>query len=59
MSDHIGSSHMTQWNFTSFTADRFGNVNSALALNGEWTQVPNGYYFNTQGYKCGENISHY
>ncbi len=32
---------------TSFIADRFGNVNSALALNGGWTLVPGGIYFST------------
>jgi hypothetical protein len=47
MTDHIGSADMTQGNSTSFTTDRFGNVNSALALNGGWTRVPKGYYFNT------------
>ena len=46
MLDEIGSSHMTQGNLTSFTSDRFGNLNSALALNGGWTQVPSGVYFN-------------
>jgi hypothetical protein len=47
MTDHIGSAHMTQGFNTSFVADRFGNENSALALNGGWTQVPPGVYFNT------------
>jgi hypothetical protein len=47
MKDEIGSSHMTQGSLTSFIEDRFGNVNSALALNQGWTQVPNGIYFNT------------
>jgi hypothetical protein len=47
MRDVIGSAHMTQGNFTSFTMDRFGNINSALALNGGWTQVPSGVYLNT------------
>ena len=47
MKDEIGSSHMTQGSLTSFIEDRFGNVNSALALNGGWTQVPSGVYFNT------------
>jgi hypothetical protein len=46
MSDLIGSAHMSQGNSTSFTLDRFGNANSALALNGGYTQVPAGYYFN-------------
>ena len=47
MSDIIGSAHMSQGMSTSFTLDRFGNANSALALNGGYTQVPAGYYFNT------------
>ena len=47
MNDVIDSSHMTQGSSTSFTTDRFGNVDSALALNGGWTQVPSGSYFNT------------
>ena len=34
MSDMIGSAHMSQGMSTSFISDRFGNVNSALALNG-------------------------
>jgi hypothetical protein len=45
MLDQIGKSHMTQGSstfFTFFTTDRFGNANSALALNGGWTQVPAG-----------------
>jgi hypothetical protein len=47
MYDQIGSAHMTQGMSTTFTLDRFGNVNSALALNGGWTQVPPGIYFDT------------
>ena len=39
---------MTQGNATYFTLNRFGNENSALALNGGWTQVPPGIYFDTQ-----------
>ena len=38
---------MTQGNFTSFIEDRFGCPNSALALNGGWTQVPSGIYFDS------------
>jgi hypothetical protein len=38
---------MSEGSSTSFTSDRFGHVNSALALNGGYTQVPAGYYFNT------------
>jgi hypothetical protein len=45
MKDQIGSSHMAQGNLTSFTTDRFGCVDSALALNGGWTKVPSGIYF--------------
>jgi hypothetical protein len=48
MKDVIGSAHMTpQGNLTSFGEDRFGNLDSALALNGGWTRVPGGIYFNT------------
>ena len=47
MKDEIGSSHMTQGSLTSFTSDRFGNVNSALALNQGQTQVPSGIYFDS------------
>jgi len=47
MKDVIGSADMTQGSLTSFSIDRFGNANSALALNGGWTQVPPGIYFNT------------
>ena len=50
MTDHIGSAHMTQGFNTSFVEDRFGNENSALALNGGWTQVQPGVYFNTPGF---------
>ena len=47
MLDTIGDSDMIQGNLTSFTSDRFGNVNSALALNGGYTQVPSGIYFDS------------
>ncbi len=47
MLDEIGMAYMTQGNLTLFTTDRFGNENSALALNGGWTQVPQGVYFDT------------
>ena len=47
MLDQIGNAHMTQGENTTFTLDRFGNANSALALNGGWTQVPSGVYFET------------
>ena len=38
---------MTQGNLTSFIEDRFGCLNSALALNGGWSQVPSGVYFDS------------
>ena len=47
MNDLIGSSHMIQGNLTSFIEDRFGCLNSSLALNGGWTQVPSGIYFDS------------
>ena len=48
MKDVIGASHMQQGSGTTFfVADRFGNPNSALALNGGWTYVPSGVFFNT------------
>jgi hypothetical protein len=47
MTDVIGNSDMTQENATSFMVDRFANGNAALALNGGWTRVPSGVYFNT------------
>ena len=47
MLDEIGSAHMTQGALTSFAADRFGCPHSALALNGGWTEVPPGIYFDT------------
>jgi hypothetical protein len=47
MLDEIGLAHMTQGNLTSFKTDRFGAENSALALNGGWTQVPQSIYFDT------------
>jgi hypothetical protein len=47
MKDDTGGADMTQGNLTRFAADRFGNPNSALDLNGGWTQLPAGIYFNT------------
>ena len=48
MNDVIGAANMQQGSgTTSFVADRFGNPNSALALNGGWTSVPPGIYFNS------------
>ena len=48
MLDEIGSAHMTQGALTLFGADRFGCPHSALALNGGWTEVPPGIYFDTR-----------
>ena len=47
MRDIIDSKDMEQGNLTSFIEDRFACPNSALALNGGWTQVPAGIYFDT------------
>ncbi len=48
MKDVIGSADMTtQGSLTSFSVDRFDRVNSALALNGSFTRVPLGVYFDT------------
>ena len=47
MKDVIGTANMAQGNATYFTVNRFGNPNSSLALNGGWTQVPPGIYFDT------------
>ena len=47
MNDEIGTAHMTQGSLNLFVSDRFGNANSALALNGRWTQVPSGVYFDS------------
>ena len=47
MTDHVGLADMSQGSLTTFIADRFGNANSALTLNGGWTQVPSGIYFDT------------
>jgi hypothetical protein len=50
MRDVVGSAHMTQGSNTTFTSDRFGNPNSALALNTGYTIVPSGVYFNTPSF---------
>jgi hypothetical protein len=50
MLDEIGGAHMTQGSATTFVADRFGNANAALNLNGGWTRVPSGIYFNTPAF---------
>jgi hypothetical protein len=47
MLDEKGSAHMLQGALTSFTLDRFNCPNSSLALNGGWTQVPSGVYFDS------------
>jgi hypothetical protein len=47
MRDVVGFADMTQGNLTSFTVDRFGCEYSALALNGGWTRVPQGVYFDS------------
>ena len=47
MSDFVGHAHMSQGTNTTFATDRFGNLNSALSLNGGYTQVPPGYFFDT------------
>jgi hypothetical protein len=47
MSDIIGFKDMTQGVNSSFTKDRYGRNNSALALNGGWAQVPSGVYFDS------------
>ena len=47
MNDQVGNADMIQGASTTFVADRFGNPNSALGLNGGYTQVPAGFYFNS------------
>ena len=47
MSDFVGNANMFQGVYTNFTSDRFGNLNSALSLNGGYTQVTSGYFFDT------------
>ena len=47
MTDIIGGAHMQKVSNTTFTSDRFGNPNSALNLNGGYTVVPAGVYFNS------------
>jgi hypothetical protein len=47
MSDQIGMAHMTQGDLARYASDRFGCADSALDLNGGWTQVPEGFYFDT------------
>ena len=47
MFDKIGFADMSQGNLTTFTSDRFGIENSALALNDGWAYVPTGIYFDS------------
>ena len=47
MKDIVGLADMLLGQNTTFTTDRFGCLNSALNLNGGWTQIPSGIYFNT------------
>ena len=47
MNDTIGNAHMTQGSNTAFTTDRFGEANSALSLNGGYTNLPSQIYFDT------------
>ena len=47
MLDTLGGAHMTQGFNTTFDADRHGNPNASLALNGGFTLVPPNVYFNT------------
>ena len=47
MVDSIGTAHMQQGMNSSFTSDRFGCPNSALNLNGGYTYVPAGVYFDS------------
>jgi len=46
MFDQIGTADM-KGSLIAFTADRFGDTDSAMALNGDGTQVPSGIYFDT------------
>ena len=46
-SDIVGTAHMQQGMNTSFTSDRFGCPNSAMNLNGGFTYVPAGVYFDS------------
>ena len=47
MTDLIGNAHMMQGFNTTYVADRYGNTNSALNLNGGYTYVNAGYFFYT------------
>jgi hypothetical protein len=45
--DIVGCDDMVIQGATAYALDRFGNADSALALNGGSTQLPSGIYFNT------------
>ena len=47
MSDQIGMAHMTQGDLARYASDRFGCPDSVLDLNGGWTHVQSGVYFDT------------
>ena len=47
MTDSIGNAHMQQGSATTFTSDRFECPSSALNLNGGYTYIPPGIYFDT------------
>ena len=47
MNDLIGSTDMQQGQLTTFISDRFGCPNSALNLNGGYTYIQSGIYFDT------------
>jgi len=50
MTDVVGGADMQQGASTIFVNDRFGNANSALNLNGGWTYLQSGIFFNTPGF---------
>ena len=45
MTDIMGNAHMIQGSNVAYTADRYGNPDSTLALNDGWTQVDANFYF--------------
>ena len=64
MKDRISSAHMSQGHLTAFTNDLYGNEISAFSLNGGWTQVPSGVYFNTSEFTISawilpKNVGYY
>ncbi len=48
MNDQISTADMTPMGYLYFTQDKFGNANSAVAINGSWAQGPSGVYFETK-----------